>query len=117
MNRAALRVSCWAAAAAIVIAAAFSHPFAANTDEALFVILARALRAGAFKVPGPLGWIVTDPWPGFPLLLALPEKILGSHWFLYRALGLAPWLFLAKATARLSRDDAALSAALLTALC
>lgn len=111
----------WLAAGALAAAAAWSRPLGANTDEALFIVLARSLRAGSFAVPGPLGWTVTDPWPGYPLLLSLPEALVGERWALYRLVGLAAWAALAAAAWRLARrlagPESAPAAALLTALC
>lgn len=51
------------------------HVFASRADEAVFVLLARALRSGRFPA--------ADHLPGFPALIALPSAALEGRWDRY----------------------------------
>lgn len=104
-------------AAFLHIAAALRTPLGAASDDALHLLLARNLLGGGFAVPGPHGVPVTDPLPGFPLLLALPVAWLSPHWGLLRAVSLLGAALLVWGTYRLARrllgpQDAPLAAAL-----
>ena len=64
-------------------------------DDAMFLLLARTLRAGRFALPDGTGLPLTDPLPGFSVLLMLPEKWLAGHWDALRLLSLGiSWLCL-----------------------
>ena len=74
----------WAAAAAAAAAnllVARANFLGLVNDDSLHVTLARSLRHGSFSI---LGAPVTDPLPGFALLLALPVRLFEPHWGLLR---------------------------------
>lgn len=106
-----------AAAAVFVALCARGHAFASRADEAVFVLLARSLRAGRFASQGGLGPPVADHLPGFPALIALPSALLEGRWGLYWLLAL-PFAFayaaaayaLAKRLLRSARAAAAVAA-------
>lgn len=83
--------------------AAWGHSFAEHGDEAFFVLLAKSLREGAFAIPGPFGFPVTDPLPGFPLLIAFPQWLLEPRWDSLWLLGLVPSFLALFLTWRLAR--------------
>ncbi|MDE2489247.1 MAG: hypothetical protein KGM24_00260, partial [Elusimicrobia bacterium] len=109
-----------AAIAALHALAAYGHPFAAASDEAFYARLALAVGRGSFALPGPFGGPVTDPLPGYPLLLAVPAALAAPHWSRLWPLGLAATLGAAFLTWRLARraltPAAAAAAALLVGL-
>ncbi len=72
-------------AALIHAAAALRHPVGSFNDDALFILLAKSLRAGAFVLPD--GNPATDPLPGFPALLLLPAWIVEPRWHCLQVLG------------------------------
>lgn len=104
-----------AGAAFLHIAAALRTPVGAASDDSLHLLLARNLLSGGFAVPGPSGTPVTDPLPGFPLLLAPFAALCGGHWALLRAVALASAALLVWATWRLARRAAGEEAALFAA--
>lgn len=107
-----------AAAAAAHVCAALRTPLGAASDDALHLLLARNLLAGGYAVPDAAGVPVTDPLPGFALLMALPVKLLAPRWGLLRGAEFAAFGALAYALWRLSRrlsGEAAARAAVLLA--
>ena len=108
-----------AGAAALHVCAALGAPVGAATDDALHLLLARNVLAGAFAVPDAAGVPATEPLPGFALLMALPVRLLAPHWALLRGAALLAALALAvlawRLGRRLSGDAAGWAAALLVA--
>ncbi len=66
--------------------AAYHHSLGGFSDEPLFILLSKSLWRGAFRLPL-MGIPMTDPLPGYPLLLALPVHFLGSRWSYYFLIG------------------------------
>jgi hypothetical protein len=87
-------------------------------DDALNILLARAVAHGAFALPG--GPPLSDPLPGFAFLLALPAALAAPHWELLRWLCLAAGWAAVWLSWRLARrafgETAALAAAFLVAI-
>jgi hypothetical protein len=108
-----------AGAAALHVCASLRAPLGAASDDALHLLLARNVLAGGFAVPDAAGVPVTDPLPGFALLMALPVRLLAPHWGLLRggtllasaALAFAAW----RLARRLAGEEAGWAAALLVA--
>ncbi len=71
--------------AAVYSLAARSVPFCQRADEAVFILIGRALRSGQAPTS-------VDPLPGYPLLLAFPDWLLSPHWGWYWILGVIPSL-------------------------
>ncbi|MBI3554265.1 MAG: glycosyltransferase family 39 protein [Elusimicrobia bacterium] len=67
--------------------AALSVPVGFYKDDALQILLARAVRQGAFRLPGE-AWPRTEPLPGFALLSLVPALVVEPHWGLLRVMGL-----------------------------
>ena len=105
---------------AVYVLAALGTPVGIVEDDAMHILLARALRHGAFALPDAFGAPVSDPLPGFAALLTLPVMLVDPRWELLRLLGLlsaAAVVFLTWRLARRFLDErAALAAGLLTAL-
>jgi len=115
----ALAAAAAAAAAGVHLAASLRTPLGAASDDALHLLLARNLLSGGFAVPDAAGVPVTDPLPGFALLMAVPEGLLAPHWGLLRfaaLLAAAALAFFAwRLARRLSGEAAAWAAFLLIA--
>ncbi len=62
------------------------HILGGFSDEPMFILLAQSLWHGLFKLPM-VKMPITDPLPGYPLLLALPVHLLGGHWNYYFLIG------------------------------
>ena len=107
-------------AAGLHLAASLRTPLGAASDDALHLLLARNLASGGFAVPDAAGVPVTDPLPGFALLMAAPVTLLSPHWGLLRAASLLAASALAYGTwrlvRRLSGEAAAWAAFLLIAV-
>lgn len=120
MNPARRVAAAASAVAAVHALSALGHAFGTSSDEAFHVRLALALWRGSFSLPGPFGGPITDPLPGYPLLLAAPARALAGHWGSFRALGLAATLSAAWLTWRLARallsERSAAAASLFVAL-
>ncbi len=95
-------------------------PVGAFNDDALFILLAKALRQGAFAWPDAAGRPLSDPLPGFPLLLMLPVWAVEPAWGLLRGVGVAAAWACVLLTWRIARRHLppawALSAAALAAV-
>ncbi|PIR19192.1 MAG: hypothetical protein COV48_03345, partial [Elusimicrobia bacterium CG11_big_fil_rev_8_21_14_0_20_64_6] len=117
--RRTLAAAC-AAIAALHIYGALVVPVGEYNDDAVNILLARALRHGAFSLPDGLGLPATYPPPGYPLLLAPLAWLAEPHWGALRFFGLAASALLVFATWRLARkilsEEWALAAALIVAL-
>lgn len=107
------------AIAALYVLAALRLPVGVINDDAANVLLARALLRGRWAFPGGLG-APFEFLPAFPLLLALPSALVGTHWGLLRVVPLAFAALSLWLTRRLARrwlsPGAAAAATLLTAL-
>lgn len=99
----ALAAAAAAGAAGLHLAASLRTPLGAASDDALHLLLARNLLSGGFAVPDAAGVPVTDPLPGFALLMAAPEGLLSPHWGLLRFAALAASAALAFFAFRLAR--------------
>ena len=99
----ALAAAAAAGAAGFHLAAALRPPLGAASDDALHLLLARNLLAGGFAVPDAAGVPVTDPLPGFAMLMAVPETLLSPHWGLLRFAALGASAALAYFAWRLAR--------------
>ncbi|MBI5211652.1 MAG: hypothetical protein HY927_16910 [Elusimicrobia bacterium] len=122
-RRVAFGGAAWGVAAAIGlihVLTALGRPFCSNTDEALFILLARSLTQGSYALPGGLSQPATDPLPGLPAILALPVRLLEPHWELFWVVGLAFSAAVFVLTWRLARrllsPEAACAATALTML-
>lgn len=89
MERRILALSVLAALVAIHVVSAMRIPVGAFNDDALFILLAKALRQGAFAWPDAAGRPLSDPLPGFPLLLTLPVWAVEPAWGVLRGVGVA----------------------------
>ncbi len=79
------------------------HLLGGFSDEPLFILLARSLWHGQFRLP--LSNLpITDPLPGYPILLALPVHFLGRHWNYYFLIGLSQTLLALYFSWRLARE-------------
>lgn len=108
------------AVASLHVLWALTTPVGENNDDAVYLLLARALRHGAYMLPDGLGLPATYPPPGYPLLLAPLTWLLEPRWDALRFLGLAFSALLVVLTWRLARrilgERGAAAAALLVAL-
>jgi len=95
-------------------------PVGENNDDAINLLLARALRQGAYSLPDGLGLPATFPPPGYPILLAPLTNLFEGNWAGLRFAALAASALLVVATWRLARrilsEEGAAAAALLVAL-
>lgn len=69
-----------AVAAALHAASVLGTPVGGIVDDAVYLLLARALRSGAYVLPDGLARPVTSYWPGAPVLWALPAWLCGGSW-------------------------------------
>jgi hypothetical protein len=92
-----------AGAAALHVCASLRTPLGATSDDALNLLLARNVLSGGFAVPDAGGIPVTDPLPGFALLMALPVRLFAPHWGLLRGATLLAAAALAVLAWRLGR--------------
>ncbi len=83
--------------------AAHQHQLGGFSDEPLFILLARSLWHGQFHLPL-INLPITDPLPGYPILLALPVHFLGRHWNYYFLVGLFQTLIALYFSWRLARE-------------
>ena len=106
------------AAVSLYVLAARGMAVGAAEDDALQLLLARALRRGAYAFPD--GTPANDPLPGFAALLALASALVQPHWDLLKLIGLASAAAVIYLTWKLARrfleGNWALAAAGLTAL-
>lgn len=106
-----------AAVGALYLLAARAVPVGAAEDDALHILLARALSRGAFALRGVPA---NDPLPGFAALLCLPAALVEPRWALLKIVGLLSAAAAIYLTWRLARrfldEKEALAAAALTAL-
>jgi hypothetical protein len=105
--------------AALYAAAARRLPVGVLNDDAAHVLLARSLWSGSYSFPGGLG-SPEEFLPAFPLLLAVPVRLVAPHWDLLRAVPLAFAGLCLLLTWRLARRflgvEASAAVVLLTAL-
>ncbi len=95
--------------------AAHEHLLGGFGDEPFFILLAQSLWHGQFHLPL-MNLPITDPLPGYPLLLALPIHFLGRHWNYYFFIGLFQILIALYFSWRLAREFLTSGIALLTFL-
>ncbi len=69
------------AVAALYLISARDHIFGSAFDEPLYVLLSKSLLHGSFATPD--GRAVTDPWLGYPLLIAPFTRLLEPCWALF----------------------------------
>jgi hypothetical protein len=105
--------------AALHFLAALRLPVGVFNDDAANILLARSLTHGSYSFPGGFG-APEEYLPAFPLLLALPARLVEPHWGLLRAIPLAFLALCLFLTWRLARrflsPEAAAAVALLVAL-
>lgn len=77
------------AAAAVHAVLARAAPVGSIVDDAVYLLLARALRHGAYVLPDGFARPVTSYWPGAPALWALPAWLFAPRWGLCRGAALA----------------------------
>lgn len=120
MSRGRALLAVGLAVLAVYALAALGAPVGIVEDDAMHILLARALRHGAFALPDASGLPVNDPLPGFAALLTLPVLLIDPRWGLLRFLGLISAAAAVFFTWRLARrflgETEALAAVLLTAL-
>ncbi len=88
-SKAAVGAGGAAIAAALHIAASAGNPPGLIEDDAVYILLAKSLRHGAFALPDHAGIPITDPFPGLPACLMLPVWLTGENYGLLRLLPLA----------------------------
>jgi hypothetical protein len=95
--------------------AAHQHQLGGFSDEPLFILLAQSLWHGQFHLPL-INMPITDPLPGYPILLALPVHFLGGHWNYYFLIGFSQTLIALYFSWRLAREFLSPGISLLTFL-
>ncbi len=110
-----------AAAAAVHAALALGTPVGGIVDDAVYLLLARALRAGDYVLPDGFARPVTSYWPGAPALWALPAWLCGGNWGWCRLAALAvAWVGLWQVwrfSRRLLRAESAAAVTVVAAFC
>lgn len=78
-----------AAAVLLQILTALATPIGHLNDDAVYLLLARALWRGTYVLPNGLNFPVTSYWPGAPLLWLLPVHVFEPRWGWCRLVALA----------------------------
>ena len=77
----AIRGFLFLSVAALYLLSARNHLFGSAFDEPLYVLLSKSLLHGSFATPD--GRAVTDPWLGYPFLIAPFTWFLAPRWNLF----------------------------------